>query len=405
MDPPVSSVSQEPLKLLLVEDSDSDVLLILFSLRDAGMQIERHLRVDTRKELIDTLTWDEWDVILVDFQLPGFGGEEALGMVQQYAPSTPALVVSGAVGEEQAVNTMRLGASDYILKDRLTGLAPAIRRTLEIAEAKRGEQRAYQEVEDLNKELRRTVEALTRSNQDLNDFAHIASHDLKEPLRAVEYLTQEMLHAFESRDRQEAETHATRIRAVVNRMRNLVNGLLAYAQADENSGEEWADTNQVVSGVLQDYQIALQQAQAEMRIGSLPAVALNATALRQIFSNLIGNSLKFRRPGIPLQISIQAVSSAQERVSFEVSDNGRGIDPAYHTKIFELFRRMHGPEIDGAGVGLALCKRLVERAGGRIQVSSTPHRGACFRFDLPLAQEGKSAAVGVAASATARYPS
>lgn len=233
--------------------------------------------------------------------------------------------------------------------------------------------------------LRERTEALERSNRDLEQFAYVAAHDLREPLVAVAaYLKLLDRRAAPVLDN-EARKHLSRAIETVLRMDWLIQGLLAYSRVSEDrENPEPTDCGTCLSQALTNLRIAIKESGATVAADSMPKVMAVAVSITQLFQNLIGNAIKFR--GIlPLQIHVE-VESLGSVHQFAVRDNGVGIEPNNFDRIFQLFQRVESPSRPaGAGIGLAVCKKIVERHGGRIWVESEPGKGSTFRFTLPAA--------------------
>ncbi len=234
---------------------------------------------------------------------------------------------------------------------------------------------------DLDERMRE----LERSNQDLLTFASVASHELKEPLRAVgkysEFLEQDLQETLDKRSRESL----TYIREAVERMQGLVADLLEFSRLSTGwQGFEACDCNTLVDGAIRNLSALIEENGATVRREGLPTVLADAGELEQVFQNLISNALKFRSDEPPV-VAISARRD-EDHWLFSVQDNGIGMDPRDSDKIFKIFGRLH-PERPGSGIGLALCQRIVERHGGRIWVESTPGRGANFSFTIAVSED------------------
>jgi light-regulated signal transduction histidine kinase (bacteriophytochrome) len=233
--------------------------------------------------------------------------------------------------------------------------------------------------------LRQTAEDLKRSNLDLEQFAYVASHDLQEPLRAVggyvRLLDRNLSKSLDARTR---EFMTGAIDGAV-RMERLIEDLLAYSRVGSR-GREFApaELDVVLEQALANLRSSIASAQAIVTREPLPKLAVDSTQLIQVFQNLIGNALKFRGEAPP---AIHVGASQQDgRWVISVRDNGIGIDPAFFGKIFQLFQRLHTRKrYPGTGIGLAVCKRVIERHGGTIWVESQLGKGATFYFSIPTA--------------------
>jgi PAS domain S-box-containing protein len=232
--------------------------------------------------------------------------------------------------------------------------------------------------------LQAKAEELARSNQELEQFAYVASHDLQEPLRMVSNYTQLLARRY--KDKLDADANEFIDFAVdgAKRMQDLIRDLLEFARVGTR-GKEFkpAPLERIVRDALANLSDPIDEAQAEIVIEPLPTVACDASQLGHVFQNLIGNAIKFRRPGDRPVVHISAARSDQAWV-LSVRDNGIGIDPKYFERIFQMFQRLHGRgEYSGTGIGLALCKKIIERHGGRITVESAPDQGSTFSFTIP----------------------
>jgi light-regulated signal transduction histidine kinase (bacteriophytochrome) len=233
-------------------------------------------------------------------------------------------------------------------------------------------------------EQKRIESKLRRANQDLEQFAYSASHDLREPLRQVATFTQMLQRTYKGRLDHRADEFIDYTVQGALRMENLVRDLLSYTHAAKitDAPPERVDVNAVVTEACQNLKMAIQENQAVIEADKLPAVPVHQFQLVQLFQNLIGNAIKYRGEDIPrITISVERESA---RWRFCVTDNGIGIAPRYHSQIFGLFKRLHGgAKYAGTGIGLAICQKIVEQYGGQIWVESVLGEGAKFYFTLP----------------------
>jgi len=253
-------------------------------------------------------------------------------------------------------------------------------------------------LEDLNATLERRVanrtadleartRALSRSNADLEQFAYVASHDLQEPLRMVASYVQLLQHRYKGRLDPDADEYIGFAVEGVRRMQDLIQDLLAYARLGTRAPAPVpVDATKAVAGALRNLEVAMREAGAEVKVGDLPMVLGEEGQLVQLFQNLLGNALKFRGPEPP-RLQVRA-SRDRPMWRFEVQDNGIGIAPEHHERIFVIFQRLHARrEYEGTGMGLAICKRIVERYGGTIGVDSEEGKGSTFWFRLPAVDQ------------------
>jgi light-regulated signal transduction histidine kinase (bacteriophytochrome) len=235
-----------------------------------------------------------------------------------------------------------------------------------------------------DEQMRRLNHNLRRTNQDLQQFSYAASHDLKEPLRTVSNYLQLIRSRYSGKvlDQEAGKLFDVAV-AGAQRMHALVEALLEYSRAGEvgDAPLETVPVDKVVSEAITNLQSSISETQADVSLGPLPVVTANPLHLTQVFENLIGNALKYRSEQTP-RISVTAAEGTQDWV-FSVEDNGIGIPSEYQAQIFGIFKRLHGSEYPGTGIGLATCKKIVDRHGGSIWVESEPGKGSRFSFTLP----------------------
>jgi PAS domain S-box-containing protein len=232
--------------------------------------------------------------------------------------------------------------------------------------------------------LVKTVAELNRSNDELQQFAYVASHDLQEPLRMVASYTQLLAERYKGRLDSDADEFIAYAVDGSNRMQVLIQDLLAYSRAGTNGKAlRKISSDNALTEALANLRATIQESGAVVTHDSLPLITTDGTQLAQIFQNLVGNAIKYRSAAVP-NVHISAVKNGGNEWIFSVRDNGLGIDPQYFDRIFVLFQRLHGQtEFKGTGIGLAICKKMLERLGGRIWVESQPEKGSTFHFALP----------------------
>jgi PAS domain S-box-containing protein len=232
--------------------------------------------------------------------------------------------------------------------------------------------------------LGKTVRELKRSNDELQQFAYVASHDLQEPLRMVSSYTQLLAKRYQGRLDSDADEFITFAVDGCNRMQGLIQDLLAYSRAGTSERElREVPSGNALQKALTNLRIMIKQSGAVVTHDALPSVRTDETQLTLIFQNLVGNAVKYRGTEDP-RVHVSAARNDDNEWTFSVRDNGLGIDPQYFERIFILFQRLHGRgEFEGTGIGLAVCKKIVERQGGRIWVESQPGKGSTFYFALP----------------------
>ena len=239
--------------------------------------------------------------------------------------------------------------------------------------------------------LKARTEELARSNRELEQFAYVASHDLQEPLRMVASYTQLLARRYKGKLDQDADEFISYAVDGATRMQGLINDLLKLSRVGTR-GKAFTplDGEKVLAAALSNLEIAIKEAGVEITRDPMPTITGDETQLIQLLQNLIGNAIKFRKPDLPpkVQITCQRIGKAWE---ISIKDNGIGISPEYFERIFIIFQRLHAKsEYPGTGIGLALCKKIVERHGGRIWVESRPGEGTEFHFTLPDREIGNN---------------
>jgi light-regulated signal transduction histidine kinase (bacteriophytochrome) len=352
-----------------VEDEPADVELALRALRQGGFAAKGDV-AQTPEEFIDLVRRNFYDVILADYKLPNWNGLESVEILRREGLDIPVMMVSGALGELKAVECIKLGAADYVLKDHLARLPDSVRRALR--------------EKKLRDENKKSQDDLARSNRDLEQFAYVASHDLQEPLRMVATYTQLLAERYQGKLDTDADKYIHYAVDGALRMQVLVRDLLAFSRVGRQ-GTELApiDCNRVMETVLQNLEAAIKDSGAQVLYQSLPTVTVDGSQLLQVLQNLVANAMKFRSKERPV-IRVSCEKKGREWV-FSVADNGIGIAPEHAETIFVIFKRLHTrTEYPGSGIGLSICKKIVEHHGGRIWVESAPGQGCTLHFTLPV---------------------
>lgn len=247
-------------------------------------------------------------------------------------------------------------------------------------------------------ELRQLNKQLEQRNRDLQDFAYIASHDLQEPLRKIRSFSDLFYQKYEDVLDQTGANYLLRIHNAANRMTNLIQDLLTFARLDAQAGSfERIDLNTVVNTVLSDLEVLIDDTGGTVEVESFPSIEADPVQIRQLFQNLIGNGLKFHRPGVPPVVRVTGrLEQGDDETALEgkdvcrlvVQDNGIGFEEQYVDRIFSPLQRLHGREAyPGTGMGLTICRRIVERHNGKITARSTPDEGSRFIVLLPVHQD------------------
>lgn len=235
----------------------------------------------------------------------------------------------------------------------------------------------------IEKEMAANAAELAKSNAELQQFAYLASHDLQEPFRTVSAFSEIIKRRYRGRLDQDADEFIDHVVAAAKRMSEMIYAFLEYSRAGKDQfAVESADLRACAQRAVMNIEQSIAEAEARVEIGELPSVAGHEASLAMVFQNLIANAIRYRRPEEPPRIAIQA---RQDGAFWEVSvsDNGIGIEPRHTERIFGLFRRLN-PQYPGTGIGLSLCRKVVERHGGRIWAEGEPGVGSTFIFTLPV---------------------
>lgn len=490
---------ERDLRILILEDNRSDYELIRRELVRGGLRAEIEWAND-RTSFTRALDRITPDIALLDHSMPGFDGISAMKALRERFPDVPAIIVSGAIGEELAIEAMKAGATDYVLKNNLERLVPVTRRALQEAEQLQARRRAEKELEESRKryellfssssegismqemihdengvpvdyriininpaferitglskedligtcasskygypphldrfrrvmesgesisfesteiapgkvllisafpfelkrfatlavditclkeleaQLKERAEELARSNAELQEFAYVASHDLQEPLRMVIGYLSLLQNRYGDKLDDQAKEYINFAVDGAARARDLVKDLLEYSRVGfSRKPLEEADMERLFDLACINLRGQIKEEGALIERGPLPRLIVDEVQMVMLLQNLLSNAIKFHGPRTP-KASISCRERGDEWV-FCVQDNGIGIEPQDQERIFQLFQRLHSvSEYSGTGIGLAICKKIVERHGGRIWVESQPGEGSAFFFSLP----------------------
>jgi signal transduction histidine kinase len=256
-----------------------------------------------------------------------------------------------------------------------------------------------QKVDERTKELVETNRNLELMNHELQQFTSVASHDLKEPLRKIQFFGSLLKDRAELK--KEQSVHLDKIINSSSRMNELINDLLSFASISSPAYFVATELNPVVDGIISDLELLIQEKDATIQVERIPVIEVIPGLMRQLFQNLIGNALKFSKEDVPPLITITSklfvenettneLQAGTEYCLIKIADNGIGFDEKYSSKIFTLFQRLNTREYEGTGIGLAIAKKIVDKHNGRITVKSTPGEGSVFSVVLPVHQSAHS---------------
>jgi signal transduction histidine kinase len=407
-------------KILLVDDIEDNLLSIEAILEPEGYTF---VKANSGKNALKILLKEfDFALILMDVKMPNLNGFETAALIyeREKLRHIPIIFITAhSYGDENIFKGYSSGAVDYIYKPINPGLLRAkvavfvelykktaaliaqeqklmaINKSLEneINERKISEDK----IKALNHQLLESVDRLEAANKDLDRVTFMASHDLQEPLRKIIMFSDLLQSKCEADINEDGKTYIARIQKAANRMRLLIKDILTFSKISlEKENFSTCDMNMLLNEALVEMEMNLKQADAKIEVQELPSLPVYPTLIVPLFHNLISNSLKYRKQDIAPQIKIYSKISEAEnkeknlsptvnsycRIYFE--DNGIGFDQKYSEQIFGMFQRLHHNLAEGTGIGLALCKKIVEEHGGFISAISKPNNGATFIISLPI---------------------
>lgn len=409
-------------KILLVDDREDNLLAMESILQQQGYTL---IKATSGREVLKILLNDfDFALILMDVKMPNLNGFETASLIyeREKLRHIPIIFITAyRDGEENIFTGYKTGGVDYIykpidpelLRAKVSVFVDLYRKNNQLLmqeqklkainrnlEAEINERKASEaKIRDLNRQLLENIARLESANRDLDRFAFMASHDLQEPLRKIRTFSDLLCTKFEQSLDGEAKVHAMRIQKAAERMQALIKDIFTFSKiSDENGTFEKTDLNLVVREVLDELDRVIQEKRAQVVIESLPSLEVNPVLMRPLFSNLIGNALKYTKKDVEPVITIrseindrtsiiQKKSKSTQYCQIFIQDNGIGFEQQYAEQIFDMFRRLHlSSEFEGTGIGLALCKKIVEKHNGYISALSQLNKGSTFIVSLPFSQ-------------------
>ncbi len=370
--------------------------------------------VDGMSAAFGLLRIETFGAVLLNLRLPDCQGLDCLERIGRLADNLPVIVLTDIDDEGMALAAIKAGAQDWLPRGDLdrTLLTRTIRHAIERkrAEAKllrhaRELEAGRRRIEQQAEEIQAHAERLDKINRELEDFAYIASHDLKEPLRGIaaycQFLEEDCRDCLDGENHRRLDAMAT----LCQRLERLIDNLLTYCRVGRlQNPEAEVDLNKVVAEQIETYLAGGENRPANVRVSSaLPKVKGDASLIGMVVANLISNALKYNRNQRPtVEIGAAAgdeaenAESCKDQCVFYVKDNGIGIEEKYHEDVFTLFRRLHGQkEYEGTGAGLTIARKIVESHGGRIWLDSRPGEGSTFFVSLPRVKAKRQRAARV----------
>jgi len=373
--------------ILIVDDTQENLTLFASMLKNLQQPI---FTAASGAEALVICEQQDFAVILLDVQMPDMDGFEVAERVRasRRGASTPIVFVTALETDISSVKRgYALGAIDYMFKPVVREILRAkVAAFIELFQQKDALQRALARAQEAESKLTRQAVDLRRSNEELEQFAYVASHDLKEPLRMVTSYVQLLSRRYKGKLDKDADEFIGFAVEGVDRMRALIDDLLKYSRVGTRREPfTLTDCGATLDVVRSNLEVAIAESGARIDVGPLPIIMADGRQLEQLFQNLLANAIKFRGERAPeIQVSAQRCNDGHPPGwQFTVRDNGIGLDPRFAEKIFLIFQRLHQRgEYPGTGIGLAVCKKIVAGHGGAIWVESQPGAGATFHFTV-----------------------
>ncbi|BBD54697.1 response regulator [Planktothrix agardhii 1801] len=369
--------------ILIVDDTPDNLRLLSKTLSEQGYEVQCAIN---GKLALMAVKHEPPDLILLDIKMPEMDGYEVCERLkmQEETAAIPVIFLSALDDVFDKVKAFTVGGVDYITKPfQVEEVFARIENQLTI-------RRLQQKLQNKNIKLEQLNQELKRSNRDLEEFAYVVSHDLQQPLQTITGFA-ELLLALKSEINleQEAEEYVSPILEEGIRMQELIKNLLEYSRVGTKKRNfEPTDCQEILRKSLADLHSIIENSLAIVTCEKLPILMADRIQLGQLFQNLIANGIKYQSPNIQPKIVI-SVQEKPEEWLFRVEDNGIGIKPENFDRIFQVFQRLHtNQEYPGTGVGLAICKKIIERHQGRIWLESEWQIGTTFYFTLPKLDQG-----------------
>jgi two-component system, sensor histidine kinase and response regulator len=365
------AASETPPKILIVDDRPENLMATSALLRPLGATI---LTAESGSDALMLVLKHGFAIVLLDVQMPVMDGFETARLMKTRPDmeNVPIIFVTAISKEDHfATRAAEIGAVDYIFKP----INPDILKS---------KVKVYLDLYRQREQILKLNATLRQSNEELERFAYVCSHDMQEPVRMMNtyagFLEQDALDQLDDNNRR----YVTYIRDNAVRMQKMIRDILVFSRVGrEEVRTEKVDCNAVLAETLREFEDVIADKQAAITAGPLPMVLTSPTLVRVLFQNLIGNALKFQPAGAKPEIGISALASGS-MWRFEVKDNGIGIDPAFSERVFTIFQRLHRvEEYPGTGIGLSTCKKFLRLVGGDITFTSKPGEGTTFVFTLP----------------------
>jgi signal transduction histidine kinase len=394
-------VKEQRLTVLLVEDNPGDARLIRESLSDVEGNTFDLETADRLATALRRLSAGGIDAVLLDLALPDSRGRETFSKAKAQAPTVPIIVLTGLGDEALALKMVQAGAQDYVTKIDLKGsvLSRAIRYAIEREKSEQQIRRFNEELEERVQERTAELQAI---NEELEAFSASVSHDLRGPLHVISGYSVMLEETYGRILDPEGRKYLQRIHGSVQQMADIIEDLLKLSRLGRQQLKlQTTNLNEIIGAILADCEPAIKARKIEWRIGDLPEAECDQGLIKQVFTNLISNAIKYTRLHETAVIEIgQTVMDGDCVIT--VRDNGAGFDMKHADKLFGAFQRLHRQsEFEGTGIGLATVRRIIQRHGGRIWAEGEVEKGAAFHFTLGSRKAGLKATNATLASVSA----
>ena len=387
-------MAEDRTSILLVDDRPENLLALEAALEPLDQDL---VKANSGEEALRLLLRQDFAVILLDVQMPGMDGfDTAIQIKEREKTKDIPIIFLTAISREphHALRGYSTGAVDYmskpfdpwVLRAKVAVFIDLYEKNSLLKKQKELLAQRLEERYKAEKALEEKAEELERSNADLQQFAYVASHDLQEPLRVMNGYLDLMRDTLKEGGTDDALSMIDRIKRSTDRMDALIQDLLEYARVDAQPDPfQETDLNEVLGYALGNLEVAIKENDVSVEQQPMPTVKGDQSQLLQLFQNLVSNGIKFRSDG-PCRIRIMCEQKGDHH-EFAIEDNGIGIDPAHADRIFTIFERLNPLDrYPGSGIGLSVCKKIVERHGGTIWADVTPGGGTTMRFTLPTTQ-------------------
>ena len=410
------------IRILLIDADGDNAARVerMLSVAQGAMEVHGGIfsvtRADDMAAALGLLRIEVFVAVLLDLRLPDCQGLDSLERIRRLAGSLPVIVLTDIEDDGMALAAIKAGAQDWLPRRDLDRnlLTRTIRHAIERkrAEAKllrhtREVEAGRRRIEQQAEEIKARVEQLDKINRELDNFAYIASHDLKEPLRGIAGYCQIITEDYHDRLDAEGRHRLATLETLCQRLERLIDNLLTYCRVGRvQTPEAKVDLNKVVAEQIDTYLAGEKNRTADISVeNNLPTLKGDATLIGMVVGNLISNALKYNRGrrsrveiGVGTSGAGESTKTADGQCVFFVKDNGIGIEKKYHKDVFALFRRLHSrKKYEGTGAGLTIARKIVESHGGRIWLKSRPGNGSTFFVSLPEAKVKRSPGTGVKA--------